>query len=83
VALLGPNGAGKSTVLKTIFGLLRAWDGVVMWNGVAIQNRRPAQNVRDGLAYVPQGSRVFADLTVQENLEVGGFILRDRRYWTK
>jgi branched-chain amino acid transport system ATP-binding protein len=79
VALLGPNGAGKSTVLKTIFGLLRAWDGVVMWNGVAIQNRRPAQNVRDGLAYVPQGSRVFADLTVQENLEVGGFILRDRR----
>jgi branched-chain amino acid transport system ATP-binding protein len=79
VALLGPNGAGKSTVLKTIFGLLRAWEGVVMWNGVAIQNRRPAQNVRDGLAYVPQGSRVFADLTVQENLEVGGFILRDRR----
>jgi branched-chain amino acid transport system ATP-binding protein len=78
VALLGPNGAGKSTVLKTIFGLLRAWEGVVMWNGVAIQNRRPAQNVRDGLAYVPQGSRVFADLTVQENLEVGGFILRDR-----
>ncbi len=79
VALLGPNGAGKSTALKTIFGLLRAWEGVVMWNGIAIQNRHPAQNIRDGLVYVPQGSRVFADLTVQENLELGGFILRDRR----
>lgn len=79
VALLGPNGAGKSTMLKTIFGLLPAWEGAVIFNGTAIQNRRPAQNVRGGLAYVPQGSRAFADLTVQENLELGGFVLQDKR----
>ena len=79
VALLGPNGSGKSTLLKTIFGLLPAWDGVVAFNGTKIQNRRPEQNVREGLAYVPQGGRVFADLTVQENLELGGFVLRDKR----
>ena len=79
VALLGPNGSGKSTLLKTIFGLLPAWGGVVAFNGTKIQNRRPEQNVREGLAYVPQGGRVFADLTVQENLELGGFVLRDKR----
>jgi branched-chain amino acid transport system ATP-binding protein len=79
VALLGPNGAGKSTLLKTIFGLLPAWEGVVRFNDTEIRNRRPEQNVREGLSYVPQGGRVFADLTVQENLELGGFVLRDKR----
>jgi len=79
VALLGPNGAGKSTLLKTIFGLLPAWEGTVTFKGAIIQNHRPEQNVREGLAYVPQGGRVFPDLTVQENLELGGFVLRDKR----
>ena len=79
VALLGPNGAGKSTLLKTVFGLLRAWNGSVRLNGKFIHNRHPARNVEDGLAYVPQGSRVFPDLTVDENLEIGGFILRSRK----
>lgn len=79
VVLLGPNGAGKSTAIKTIFGLLRAWQGTVTFNGTNIQNRRPVQNVQSGLAYVPQGSRVFADLTVEENLELGGFVLQDKR----
>jgi len=79
VALLGPNGAGKSTLLKTIFGLLRAWSGSVLLDSKPIHNRHPLHNVREGLAYVPQGSRVFSDLTVYENLEIGGFILHNRK----
>ncbi len=79
VALLGPNGAGKSTLLKAVFGLLRAWRGSIVFEGKPIHNRHPVRNVQDGLTYVPQGSRVFQDLTVQENLELAGFILRDRR----
>lgn len=78
LALLGPNGAGKSTLLKTAFGLLRAWSGSVRFDGKPIHNRHPTRNVQDGLAYVPQGSRVFLDLTVDENLDIGGFILRSR-----
>lgn len=79
VALVGPNGAGKSTALKAIFGLLKVQKGSVCFKGEAIQNRRPSLNVRAGLNYVPQGSRVFTDLTVLENLEVGGYILEDRQ----
>ena len=79
VALIGPNGAGKSTVLKAVFGLLRTWGGKIIFEGKEIQNRKPSLNVRGGLSYVPQGSRVFDELTVLENLEVGGYILDVKR----
>ncbi|MGH7799565.1 MAG: ABC transporter ATP-binding protein [Thermodesulfobacteriota bacterium] len=79
VALIGPNGAGKSTVLKAVFGLLRTWGGKIIFEGKEIQNHKPSLNVRDGLSYVPQGSRVFDELTVLENLEVGGYILDRKR----
>lgn len=72
VALLGPNGAGKSTLLKAIFGILRAWSGTIYLYDKPIHNRSPLQSVRDALSYVPQGSRVFFELTVDENLDVVG-----------
>lgn len=78
VAIIGPNGAGKSTVLKAVVGLLRARKGVVRFDGQDI-TRRPAHEIPAlGLAYVPQGRIVFSTMTVEENLEMGAFLLRDR-----
>lgn len=73
VALIGPNGAGKSTVLKTVCGLLRVWKGEIRFDGSPINGSSPAQNVSRGISFAPQGNRVFDELTVMENLEVGGF----------
>lgn len=75
VALIGPNGAGKSTVLKAVCGLIPAWKGEVSFNGEPVNGTTPAQNVARGITFALQGSRVFHDLTVMENLEVGGFQL--------
>lgn len=75
VALVGPNGAGKSTLLKAIFGLVQTTAGTVEFLGKQIQNRRPSNNVRDGISFVLQGSRVFTELSVMENLEMGGYPL--------
>ena len=72
VALIGPNGAGKSTVLKTVCGLIPAWKGEIWFNGSPVNGTMPARNVARGITFAPQGSRVFHDLTVKENLEVGG-----------
>jgi branched-chain amino acid transport system ATP-binding protein len=72
VALIGPNGAGKSTVLKAICGLIPAWKGEIAFNGSITNGASPAQNVARGITFAPQGSRVFHDLTVMENLEIGG-----------
>jgi branched-chain amino acid transport system ATP-binding protein len=71
VALLGRNGAGKSTALKTAMGLLPALSGNVLWQGHAIENLPSFQIARLGLGYVPEDRRIFADLTVMENLEAG------------
>ncbi len=73
VALIGHNGAGKTTLLKTLFGLLPALGGGVRYGGRPITGRRAALNVRDGLSFVPQGHGIFTDLTVGENLELGGY----------
>jgi branched-chain amino acid transport system ATP-binding protein len=78
VALLGHNGAGKSTTLKTILGLLPARAGEVRFAGEAWHNGSPADNVRCGLAMVPEGRGVFPDLTVVENLALGAYTQRDR-----
>jgi branched-chain amino acid transport system ATP-binding protein len=75
VSLIGPNGAGKSTVLKAVCGLIPAWKGEISFNGEPVNGATPAQNVVRGITFAPQGSRVFHDLTVMENLEVGGFHL--------
>jgi len=69
--LLGRNGAGKSTALKSIMGLLRAQAGEIRFDGRRIDGLHPYQIARLGLGYVPEDRRIFTDLTVAENLEVG------------
>ena len=76
VALLGANGAGKSSILKSIMGLVAA-RGTVEFEGRALSGSSD-QRVAAGLAYVPEGRRVFGDLTVRENLLMGGYVVRDR-----
>ena len=76
VAVMGPNGAGKSTVLKAVMGLAPVVDGHVNWR----QNRLNAPTheiVREGIAFVPQGRRVFTHLSIEENLEMGCLYLND------
>lgn len=75
VALIGPNGAGKSTVLKAICGLIPTWTGEIHYRGEPVNGATPARNVARGITYAPQGSRVFHDLTVMENLEIGAIQL--------
>ena len=71
VALLGRNGAGKSTTMKTIMGLARSKTGQIKYEGVDIQKLSPHEICRLGIGYVPEERRIFSDLTVMENLEVG------------
>lgn len=75
VALIGPNGAGKSTVLKAVCGLIPVWKGEVCFDGALLNGSTPAQNVARGITLAPQGNRVFDELTVMENLEIGGYQL--------
>ena len=83
VVLLGRNGAGKSTTMKTVMGLLKAMSGRVQFLGAAIDNAKPHRIARLGLGYVPEDRRVFTDLTVEENLEVGRQPRREGApYWT-
>jgi len=79
VGLVGPNGSGKSTVLKSIYGLVRVEEGDILFERVRIQNRKPSINAAEGIGYVPQGNKIFDRLTVKENLELGGFVLKDKR----
>jgi len=71
VALLGRNGAGKSTMLKTVMGLLNVFTGRIQFEGIEIQNIETFRIARHGLGYVPEDRRIFAGLTVAENLETG------------
>ena len=70
-ALVGPNGAGKSTTVKTIMGLLPAFSGEVLFESKSIKNKESFEISRLGLGYVPEDRRIFTDLSVRENLEVG------------
>jgi ABC-type branched-subunit amino acid transport system ATPase component len=72
VLVFGPNGAGKSTLIKALFGLLRPAAGRVLLRGTDVTGRPPERMTRAGLAYVPQVANVFASMTVQENLDIGG-----------
>ena len=72
VALVGPNGAGKTTLLNTVAGLLRPVAGSVRFDGKDVTGSDPASLVRSGLALVPEHRRIFKDLTVEENLRLGG-----------
>lgn len=73
VALIGANGAGKSTTLKTLSGLLRSTTGSIEFMGENIMHTLPDKLVAQGLAHVPEGRRVFQQMTVEENLEMGAY----------
>ena len=75
VSIVGPNGAGKSTVMKSIFGLTTHMGGTVTFDGTDITAEPPENIIHLGLGYVPQTENVFSSLTVQENLEMGAYIL--------
>ena len=73
VTLIGANGAGKSTTLKTLSGLLRSATGAIEFMGESIMHAQPDRLVAKGLAHVPEGRRVFQQMTVEENLEMGAY----------
>jgi branched-chain amino acid transport system ATP-binding protein len=77
--IIGPNGAGKSTLLKVICGLLIPRAGRVTFDGEELNRLRPDQILARGVCFVPQDRSLFADMTVRENLVMGGFLERDRR----
>ncbi|PSQ56228.1 ABC transporter ATP-binding protein [Halobacteriales archaeon SW_7_71_33] len=77
VAVVGPNGAGKSTVFRTIFGLLTPTAGTVEYDGEVISGLSPPEVLRRGLAYVPQQRSTFPEMTVEENLEMSGYLKDD------
>ena len=74
IAILGPNGAGKSTAMKAMLGLLNLKSGSVTLDGEDISKISPQDRVKQGISFVPQTRNVFAELTVRENLEIGGFL---------
>ncbi|MBE3557293.1 MAG: ABC transporter ATP-binding protein [Firmicutes bacterium] len=78
VCLIGANGAGKSTTLKTISGLLRPRAGSIRYQGDEITHWAPKRIVAAGISHVPEGRRIFADQTVEENLRLGAYSRRDR-----
>jgi len=77
VALMGPNGAGKSTLLKTVFGLTTVFAGSMLWNGAELTGQKSKAILASGIAYVPQGRCNFPEMTVDENLKMAAFTLRD------
>ena len=79
VGLIGPNGAGKSSTLNAVMGAVRPADGEVRLNGRSIVGRRPEDVARAGVALVPEGRRIFGELTVDENLRLGLSGRRSRR----
>jgi branched-chain amino acid transport system ATP-binding protein len=78
VTLIGGNGAGKSTTLRTISGLLQPKRGTIEFDGLAIQGLPPHRIVQRGLVQVPEGREIFANLTVDENLQIASFTRKDR-----
>ena len=83
VCLVGPNGAGKSTVLKVASGMLSPREGTVRLQGADVTGHPPHALLQRGLAHVLQGHSVFADMTVGENIRMGGYTLRDRSVITE
>ena len=75
VSILGPNGAGKSTAMKAMLGLLNLKSGAVKIDGKDISKLSPQDRVKEGISFVPQTKNVFSGMTVEENLEMGAFLL--------
>jgi branched-chain amino acid transport system ATP-binding protein len=77
VACVGRNGAGKTTLLKSIAGFLKPLSGAVMYDGASLIGPKPYEIAKMGIKYVPQDKKVFSDLTVRDNLELGSYATRD------
>ena len=77
--IIGPNGAGKSTLLRVICGLLHPRTGKILHNGEDISNFRTDEILHRGICFVPQDFSLFPDMTVKENLRMGGYIMKDRK----
>jgi len=78
VTLIGANGAGKSTLLKALSGLLKPKQGKIEYLGQSITDKQAQAIVRDGISHVPEGRRVFANMSVEENLELGAYLRTDK-----
>ena len=78
ITLIGANGAGKSTTLRTITGLVKASSGSIQWNGEELLGKSIDKIVGSGIAMSPEGRRVFADMSVVENLRIGAYLRRDK-----
>jgi branched-chain amino acid transport system ATP-binding protein len=79
VTLIGANGAGKSTTLKSIVGLVKPSAGSISWNGEALAGKNTKDIVESGIVLVPEGRRIFANLTVDENLTLGAYARNDKK----
>jgi len=78
VSIIGPNGAGKSTIIKSVFGIADVLRGEIKFNEENIRNLKTYELISHGISYVRQGKIVFGELTIKENLEIGGELLRDK-----
>ncbi|MEI7578136.1 MAG: ABC transporter ATP-binding protein [Armatimonadota bacterium] len=78
VAIIGSNGAGKSTLLRTISGLIRPRSGSVTYNGEELTTLQPHEIVKRGLSHAPEGRRIFTNMTVEENLQLGAYLRKDK-----
>ena len=78
VSVIGPNGAGKSTLIKAVMGLVKPASGQILYNGEDITNIPTHKRSAMGIGYVPEGRRVFGSLTVEENLRMGAYSLKDK-----
>ncbi len=83
VTLIGANGAGKSTFMMCLSGVLKPTKGTIEFNGLKLNNMHPEQIVAAGLSQCPEGRRVWAKMTVQENLEMGGISVKDKQLVTE
>jgi len=79
VALIGANGAGKTTTLRCITGIIRPWEGTIKFNNQKIDTLESYEIVSLGISYCPEGRDIFANLSVYENLKVGGYLVKDQR----
>jgi branched-chain amino acid transport system ATP-binding protein len=78
VAIIGSNGAGKSTLLRTISGLIRPRSGSITYKGAELTTEQPHEIVKMGIGHSPEGRRIFTNMTVQENLQLGAYIRKDK-----
>ncbi len=78
LGIIGPNGSGKSTLLKSITGIARIFKGSIKFNDVELVGKTPEEITKHGIAYAPQTDNIFPNLTVHENLELGGYLIKDK-----